>query len=72
MKFTPGIGFRMRTPVGPVRLDAAYNPHRRAAGPLLYQDDETGLIRRVNSDYRPDRRGFFSRLRIHVGIGHAF
>jgi outer membrane protein assembly factor BamA len=87
LKYTPGLGFRMTTPVGPLRIDVAYNPHRRAAGPLLllcprveeeadrrpacvgYPD---GSVRRVNDNYRPPSGGFFRRMRVHFGIGHAF
>lgn len=86
MKYTPGLGLRMATPVGPVRVDIAYNPHRRTNGPLLLcprteeeadrrpecLGSEEGSVRRVNSDYRPPSGGFFRRLRIHLGIGHAF
>jgi outer membrane protein insertion porin family len=71
LKYTPGLGFRMATPVGPVRLDVAYNPHRPVPGPLLLLSDD-GSVRRVNDNYRPPSGGFFRRLRLHVGIGHAF
>ena len=54
-----------------VRLDVAYNPHRPVPGPLLLLSDD-GSIRRVNDNYRPPSGGFFRRLRLHVGIGHAF
>ncbi|MGQ0643002.1 MAG: BamA/OMP85 family outer membrane protein [Gemmatimonadaceae bacterium] len=32
LKFTPGVGVRFYTPVGPVRLDVGYNPYNRPAG----------------------------------------
>jgi outer membrane protein assembly factor BamA len=72
MKFAPGLGLRLQTPVGPARLDIAYNPHRRPAAPLLLNDLQSDVLRRVNDVYRPPSAGFFGRLRFHLGIGHAF
>jgi outer membrane protein assembly complex protein YaeT len=72
LRVTPGLGVRMQTPVGPVRLDIGYNPHRRTAGPLLVRDDEAGTLVRVRDVFQPDRRSFLSRIRIHLGVGQAF
>lgn len=72
LKWTPGLGLRVQTPVGPVRIDVGYNPHRSPAGPLLFTDLETGVIRRVNESFRPPDPNFFGRLQVHLGIGHAF
>lgn len=33
---TPGLGIRLRTPVGQVRADVAYNPYRPAAGAAYF------------------------------------
>ncbi len=35
IRVTPGIGMRLNTPLGPARLDVAYNPYRLQAGPAL-------------------------------------
>jgi outer membrane protein assembly factor BamA len=71
-KLTPGLGLRLQTPVGPVRVDVAYNPHGRPEGALLLTDTVTGLISRVGR-YRPGPPpGFFQRLRVHLAIGQAF
>jgi outer membrane protein insertion porin family len=70
LRVTPGIGFRMQTPVGPVRVDVAYNPHRPTGGPLFVRD-RFGLYR-VRDEFRTERTSFFSRLRVHLGVGQAF
>jgi outer membrane protein insertion porin family len=70
LRVTPGLGFRMQTPVGPVRLDIAYNPHRPTAGALFVADGST--LYRVAEQYRNERTSFFSRLRVHLGVGQAF
>ncbi|MGH8571816.1 MAG: BamA/OMP85 family outer membrane protein, partial [Gammaproteobacteria bacterium] len=38
IRVTPGIGIRLNTPLGPARLDVAYNPYRLQAGPLFHFD----------------------------------
>ena len=35
IRVTPGVGLRIFTPLGPVRLDLAYNPHGAQTGPLF-------------------------------------
>lgn len=35
IRITPGVGFRVFTPLGPIRLDLAYNPHGPEEGPLF-------------------------------------
>ena len=70
-KVTPGMGLRAQTPVGPLRLDVAYNPYPPTAGALLLSDDETGTLRRVGT-YRPDTPNFLQRLHFHFAVGQAF
>ncbi|MGV3711215.1 MAG: BamA/TamA family outer membrane protein, partial [Gemmatimonas sp.] len=36
VRVTPGIGFRLDTPLGPFRLDIGYNPYDAPSGRLLY------------------------------------
>lgn len=69
-RVTPGMGVRAETPVGPVRVDVAYNPNPRERGPLLMPED--GGLRRIAEGYRPDRPGFWRRLQLHVAVGQAF
>jgi outer membrane protein assembly factor BamA len=69
-KITPGAGVRLQTPVGPVRIDVGYNPYSPATAPLLVIEPSGGL-RRVGI-YTPGSGSFFNRLRVHLGVGHAF
>jgi outer membrane protein assembly factor BamA len=71
-RFTPGAGVRMRTPVGPVRMDIGFSPYDRPVAPLLLLETETGRVIRVADEYQASRPGFFGRMRLHLGIGQAF
>ncbi|MGH7689011.1 MAG: BamA/OMP85 family outer membrane protein, partial [Gemmatimonadaceae bacterium] len=46
MKWTPGIGMRVFTLVGPIQINVGYNPYRQPRGPIYYDasvNKETGL-----------------------------
>jgi outer membrane protein assembly factor BamA len=73
LRITPGIGARFATPVGPIRLDIAYNPYAPEPGPL-YGISERGelvelpLVRR----YQPaEHRSWWRRLTLQVSLGNA-
>jgi outer membrane protein assembly factor BamA len=70
IRVTPGVGLRVATPLGPLRLDVAYNPYRLQAGPL-FQFDEQGDLTQVDgqSDYVLDRDG---RITVHFAVGQPF
>lgn len=70
-KVTPGMGLRLQTPVGPVRIDAAYNPYNPVAGPLLLRDAETGTLVRVGT-HQPGSPSLLQRIHIHFAVGQAF
>lgn len=36
IRVTPGVGVRVFTPVGPIRVDVGYNAYQRPAGPAYY------------------------------------
>jgi outer membrane protein insertion porin family/translocation and assembly module TamA len=38
LKVTPGVQVAALTPIGPVRVVVGYNPYRRPAGPLYYEN----------------------------------
>ncbi|HJR18005.1 MAG TPA: BamA/TamA family outer membrane protein [Gemmatimonadales bacterium] len=70
IRVTPGVGLRVATPLGPARLDVAYNPYNLQPG-TLYQFDQSGNLLPVpgqNSYVLPRSRKFA----IHVAIGQPF
>jgi outer membrane protein assembly factor BamA len=70
IRVTPGVGIRLSTPLGPARLDIAYNAYRLQAGPL-FQFDTTGALAPVPGQERfvLDRDGKFT---YHFAVGQAF
>lgn len=72
LRITPGVGFRVRTPVGPVRLDIAYNPYGPIPAPLFLTDPETDALIRVLDRFTPRRESFFNRLRLNLAVGEPF
>jgi outer membrane protein insertion porin family len=72
-KATPGFGFRAQTPVGPVRLDIAYNPYPPTYGGLYVQEPGSNALVRVTDRYRPAvTSSFFGKLHFHLAVGQAF
>ncbi|HTT68166.1 MAG TPA: BamA/TamA family outer membrane protein [Gemmatimonadales bacterium] len=78
LKVTPGVGLRVGTPLGPVRLDVAYNDYPRQRGPL-YEVIRTSSgapqeLRLVEPDYPGPPRGtaFFQRLQFQFSVGEAY
>ena len=69
LRITPGLGLRMPSVLGPIRLDIGYNPHRAQAGPLFREGGTT--LELVDPDFRPRLR-FLDRLQLHLSIGQAF
>jgi outer membrane protein insertion porin family/translocation and assembly module TamA len=46
IRWTPGVGMRVFTPVGPLEVNVGYNPYPRPRGPIYYDasvDRETGV-----------------------------
>ena len=73
LRITPGVGLRFATPLGPVRLDVAYNGYDREEGPLYFRDDSTDLLTPLRDAYRlkaPSR--FRDRLVLQFAVGQAF
>jgi outer membrane protein assembly complex protein YaeT len=72
IRYTPGVGLRVRTPVGPVRVDLAYNPYLPFTAPLFLPDTATGGLIRVLDSFTPPPPSFFGRLRLNLAIGQPF
>ncbi len=77
-KVTPGIGLRLGTPLGPVRLDVAYNAYAPQPGSLYeVQTDSAGRVteltfRRSNFTGLARGNGFFQRLQFQFSVGEAY
>jgi hypothetical protein len=75
VRVTPGAGVRFTTPLGPVRIDAAYNGYALDPGPLLYQaTDTSSTISQIRPSYPPVRSGktFWQKIVIQFAVGQAF
>jgi outer membrane protein assembly factor BamA len=81
--FTPGIGVRYFSPIGPIRVDVGYNGLGGESLQVITNEIEpkaggsgytnTGRFRLLNDRvlWEP-RRTFFDRLQLHFSIGQAF
>ena len=70
IRATPGLGLRLSTPLGPARLDVAYNPYKLQAGPL-FQVDTLGGLTPVSGQptFTLSRNRKFT---FHFAVGQAF
>jgi len=68
IRVTPGAGVRFATPLGPARIDFAYNPYSFPPGDLFQSrpDGSLGLLER--NYVKPGGAG----LTLHFAIGQAF
>jgi outer membrane protein insertion porin family/translocation and assembly module TamA len=69
LRVTPGVGLRMASMLGPIRLDLGFNPYPPRAGPLYRQVGPE--LQLVDPAYRPSIR-LIDRFRLHLSIGQAF
>jgi outer membrane protein insertion porin family/translocation and assembly module TamA len=79
---TPGVGFRYRSPVGPIRVDLGYNPPMSEDLDVVTSaTDSTGRVQLVRLREKRQfvsggtARGFwalFNRLVLHLSIGQAY
>src|SRR2546426_621705 len=74
LRVTPGVGLRFATPLGPVRLDAAYNGYPAEAGPVyLLNNTDKSLTLIPGAPFRPALpSGFWRRIVWQFAVGQAF
>jgi len=79
LRVTPGLGLRFITPLGPVRLDAAYNGYPQEPGPLYLLDNTNKSLTAVLDPtgkqllLRPRLLGgFWRRVVVQFAVGQAF
>jgi len=70
VRVTPGAGIRLNTPLGPARLDVAYNPYKLQAGTLFQVDTLGGLSPVPGQDSYVKGRN--SKFTFHFAVGQAF
>jgi outer membrane protein insertion porin family len=68
IRVTPGVGIRLNTPLGPARLDIAYNPYKLQSG-TLFQFDSSGALSVVQESFVRDRG---SKFNFHIAVGQPF
>jgi len=72
-QYTPGVGVQVNTPLGPMRLDAAYNGYGTQPGPLYVPNLATGALDKKTDTYsNPPSGTFLSRIQWHFSVGLAF
>ena len=69
LRVTPGVGVRMPSLLGPIRLDIGFNPYPSQKGPLYQQVGPD--LKLIDAAYAPSLR-FIDRLQLHLSIGQAF
>ena len=78
LKITPGVGLRVGTPLGPLRVDVAYNGYPRQSGPLYTvtppQGSQPGQLVLQQENYAGPALGttFVKRLQFQFSVGEAF
>jgi outer membrane protein insertion porin family/translocation and assembly module TamA len=68
-RVTPGVGVRMPSMLGPIRLDIGFNPYSASIGPLYRQAGDSLVL--IDPSFRPPLK-FIDRLQLHLSIGQAF
>ncbi len=73
LRITPGLGVRVTTPLGPVRLDVAYNGYGAEGGPVYLRNATTqDLTLAGKVAAAPPPRGLRRRLVLQLAVGQAF
>lgn len=80
--FTPGVGIRYRSPIGPIRIDLAMRPTAHESLPVVTQIGDANSLRLVHLQTRKDYdplettggglRKLLARFQLHLAIGEAY
>jgi outer membrane protein assembly factor BamA len=68
IRVTPGVGLRLVTPLGPVRLDVGYNGYAQQPGALYLSRNDA--VVRIRDSYTPT--GNPDRFVFHFAVGQPF
>jgi outer membrane protein insertion porin family len=68
VRVTPGVGIRLVTPLGPVRLDVGYNGYAQQPGALYLSQNDA--VVRIRDSYTP--AGNPDRFVFHFAVGQPF
>ena len=68
-RVTPGVGLRIASLLGPIRLDLGFNPYPITASALYAEQGENLVL--DNPDFRP-RKNWYDYVRFNFSIGQAF
>ena len=73
---TPGVGIRYKSPVGPIRVDVAYNPVVADSLPVYTErrnaQGQREIVRLKTRYLYEPATTFFDRITFHFSIGQAF
>ncbi|HEV2751562.1 MAG TPA: BamA/TamA family outer membrane protein [Gemmatimonadales bacterium] len=73
LRVTPGVGLRFVTPLGPVRLDAAYDGYPQEPGPLYFLNTANKSLTNTGHSVSPGLpSGFWRRVVVQFAVGQAF
>lgn len=72
LRVTPGVGLHFATPLGPVRLDLAYNGYGSESGPLFREESNGDLTPLGELPASPPPPGLRRRLVLQFAVGHVF
>ena len=68
IRLTPGLGIRVSTPLGPARVDVAYNPYKLPSG-QLFESTPNGELLALPDPFTRDRG---RRYTVHFSVGQPF
>jgi outer membrane protein assembly complex protein YaeT len=74
IRVTPGIGIRISTPLGPARLDLAYNGYQPVPGALYSVSTTDSTLTQIADSFAIDRRSRFLGipLTLQFSVGQPF